>query len=49
MKLQNFDVKFDIFAMFVLTNDEMITVRGGDDGEPTPTTPPPPIRILTII
>ena len=46
MKTHNFDTNFDIFVVFALSNDEMITVRGGNDGEPTPTTPPPPIRIL---
>jgi hypothetical protein len=43
MKTQNFETNFDIFASYALSNDEMITVRGG--GEPTPTTPPPPIKI----
>ena len=45
MKTQNFDTSIDVLEIFALSNDEMITVRGGNDGEPTPTTPPPPIRI----
>jgi len=41
----NFETSFDILAMFVLSNDEMISVRGGSTGEPTPTPPIPPIKI----
>jgi hypothetical protein len=43
MKNKNYETKFDIFEMFALSNDEMISVRGG--GEPVPTPPPPPIKI----
>jgi hypothetical protein len=45
MKSMNFETSFDILAMFVLSNDEMISVRGGSTGEPTPTPPIPPIKI----
>jgi hypothetical protein len=45
MKSMNFETSFDILAMFVLTNDEMICVRGGLTGEPSPTPPIPPIKI----
>jgi len=45
MKNMNFETSFDIFAMCALSNDEMISVRGGNDGEPVPSTPPPPIKI----
>lgn len=41
----NFETSFDIFAMFALSNEEMISVRGGLEGEPTPTTPVPPVKI----
>ena len=43
MKNQIVVTSFDIFAKFALSNDEMISVRGGDDGEPVPSTPIPPI------
>ena len=41
MKTLNFDPKIDIFNDFTLTNEEMISVRGGDS-EPIvmPTQPP---------
>jgi hypothetical protein len=45
MKTKNNETSFDIFAVYTLTNEEMITVRGGEaDG---PTNPPtnPPIKI----
>jgi hypothetical protein len=46
MKTKNNETSFDIFAVYALTNEEMITVRGGDaDGGPTPVTPNPPIKI----
>jgi hypothetical protein len=35
-------LNFDIFDVYQLTNEEMISVRGGIDGDPTPTPPPPP-------
>jgi hypothetical protein len=38
-------LNFDIFDLFQLTNEEMISVRGGTEGDPTPTPPPLPIRI----
>ena len=39
-------LNFDIFDVYQLTNEEMISVHGGGDGEPTPTTPPlPPVKI----
>jgi hypothetical protein len=37
-------LNFDIFEVYQLTNEEMISVRGGD-ADPTPTVPVPPIRI----
>jgi|WetSurMetagenome_2_1015567.scaffolds.fasta_scaffold20550_3 hypothetical protein len=38
-------LNFDLFEQYVLTNEEMLAVRGGDDsdGEPTPTPPTPPL------
>jgi hypothetical protein len=30
-------LNFDIFDVYQLSNEEMITVRGGEDGDPTPT------------
>jgi hypothetical protein len=40
-------LNFDLFEQYVLTNEEMLAVRGGDDGDgdPTPTPPPPPIKL----
>jgi hypothetical protein len=40
-------LNFDLFEQYVLTNEEMLAVRGGDDndGEPTPCAPPPPIKL----
>jgi hypothetical protein len=40
-------LNFDIFEIYQLTNEEMISVRGGDanDGDPTPMPPPPPIKV----
>ena len=42
MKTKNFETSFDIFAVYSLTNEEMITIRGGNDGDPGthPVTPP---------
>jgi hypothetical protein len=41
MKTLNFESTKSIFDEFVLTNEEMITVRGGDrDPAPFPATPP---------
>jgi hypothetical protein len=39
-------LNFDIFEVYQLTNEEMISVRGGNDGDgdPTPTIPTIPIR-----
>jgi hypothetical protein len=47
MKTKNFETSFDSFAEFTLSNEEMITVRGGADGEGGPTTVPtvPPVKI----
>lgn len=39
---------FDMFAVFMLTAEEMTAIRGGDGkgGEdPVPVPPPPPIKI----
>jgi len=40
-------LNFDIFEVYQLTNEEMISVRGGgdSDGDPIPTPPPIPIKI----
>ncbi|MFN8209367.1 MAG: hypothetical protein U0T33_00170 [Bacteroidales bacterium] len=42
MKTKTNETSFDIFAAFALSNEEMITVRGGgnDDIPVNPTTPP---------
>jgi len=42
-KLKN-EKTLNIFEDFVLTNDEMISVRGGDAGEPIVIPNLPPIR-----
>ena len=44
MKTLNFELTKGIFEEFVLTNDEMINVRGGEI-DPTPTPSKPPIKI----
>ncbi len=44
MKTLNFETTKGIFDEFVLTNEEMITVRGGEL-DPTPSPMPPPIKI----
>jgi hypothetical protein len=44
MKTLNFELTKDIFDEFVLTNDEMINVRGGEL-DPIPTPSKPPIKI----
>ncbi len=43
MKTLNFELSFDMFADYVLSNDEMFKVRGGQD--PIALPPEPPIRI----
>lgn len=41
MKTKNTETSFDIFEVYALTNEEMITVRGGGDDLPVnPTNPP---------
>jgi len=48
MKTLNFEQTRNIFEEYVLSNEEMISVRGGDgDGEGEPTLPPanPPVKI----
>jgi len=46
MKTLNYEKTEDIFAEFVLSNDEMIKVRGGDGGlEPTILPSLPPVKI----
>lgn len=37
-------LNFDNFEIYILTNEEMISVRGGNDGDPLPVLPPPPIK-----
>jgi hypothetical protein len=40
-------LNFDIFEVYQLTNEEMISVRGGNegDGEPTGSVPTLPIKL----
>jgi hypothetical protein len=45
MKSIKFETSFDLLAVFGLSNEEMISVRGGNTGEPSPTPPIPPIKI----
>ncbi len=46
MKTLNYEKTNEIFAEFVLSNDEMMKVRGGGgDGEPIILPNPPPIKI----
>jgi hypothetical protein len=41
MKTFNSKLAMDIFSEFVLSNEEMISIRGGDDdSKGKPTTPP---------
>jgi hypothetical protein len=42
MKTLDFEKTIDVFAEFVLSNEEMINVRGGDGDL---LLPPPPIKI----
>jgi hypothetical protein len=44
MKTLNFDLTSDIFNEFILSNEEMICVRGGDI-EPVTLPSLPPVRI----
>lgn len=37
-------LNFDIFEVYQLTNEEMISVRGGNTGDPVPMPATPPIR-----
>jgi len=45
MKNNIIETSFDVLAMFALSNEEMITVRGGEDGGPGNGTIPPPVKI----
>jgi len=47
MKTKNFETSFDSFAVFALSNEEMMTVRGGTEGEGGPVSTPvvPPVRV----
>jgi hypothetical protein len=47
MKTRNFETSFDSFAVFALSSEEMITVRGGNEGDSGPITiiPTPPIKM----
>jgi hypothetical protein len=38
-------LNFENFEMCVLSNEEMLAVRGGLEGDPTPIPPTPPIKI----
>jgi len=40
MKTLNQEFKFDLFSDFVLSNEEMINVRGGGDPDKGTTVPP---------
>ena len=44
MKTLNQEMNLSIFDEFALTNEEMISVRGGDAGEPIVYPPLPPIK-----
>jgi hypothetical protein len=44
MKTLNFDLKENIFEGFVLTTEEMLTVRGGEL-EPVAVPTKPPIKV----
>ena len=44
MKTLNFELASDIFNEFLLSNEEMINVRGGES-EPITLPNPPPVRI----
>jgi hypothetical protein len=44
MKTKNNETSFDIFAVYTLTNEEMISVRGGE-GDPIILPSNPPIKI----
>ena len=37
-------LNFEIVENYVLTNEEMMAVRGGTEGDPTPLPPTPPIK-----
>jgi hypothetical protein len=47
MKTKNFETSIDSFAVFALTNEEMINVRGGGDdaGGPGNTPVVPPVKL----
>jgi hypothetical protein len=50
MKTKNCESSFEILAACALTIEEMLAIRGGDDGEssgepPTPTPITPPIKL----
>jgi hypothetical protein len=44
MKTQNLQETKNIFDVYLLSNEEMIKVRGGD-GDPGQLPPAPPVRI----
>lgn len=45
MKTLNFEQLKSIFDEFALSNEEMIKVRGGENGDPVALPPDPPIKI----
>lgn len=45
MKTKKFETSFDSFAIFALTNEEMITVRGGGESGPESNPVVPPVKI----
>ncbi|HOK26686.1 MAG TPA: hypothetical protein P5320_02475 [Bacteroidales bacterium] len=42
METKELKKNLDFFAAFELTNEEMLTIKGGDIGDPTPVPPQPP-------
>jgi hypothetical protein len=45
MKTLNFKKTNEFFTEFALSIDEMIKVRGGDEGDPIVKPPIPPVKI----
>lgn len=45
MKNNLTETSFDALTMFALSNEEMITIRGGEDGGPGNPTIPNPVKI----
>jgi hypothetical protein len=45
MKTKNFETSIDSFAVYALSSEEMITVRGGNEGGPGSNPVVPPVKI----